>query len=393
MRHVDLFTGVGGFALALSGGISEAMLYCDIDPLSNEVLTKQQQAGRLPVAPIVRDVREVRLQDEIARAEGLGLVLDPPCQLLVASFPCVGMSSSGLRQGFKNVQTGLFYEMLRVVDEFQPPLLFLENVPGVLRLGMHEVAVQLNTKRGYELRWVVLPAFSVGAPHSRFRWFCLGVRPGTEWTWSDLHYRRHDFEFTQERPEPQRMVLQRGVRCRERSAFMGNALVPDCARMAFFYLVSGFRDLDFTAPELRLQQNRVGEGREPPPVEGAKGSHGGWPVCGWLSAAAESPLMTVVDGPTFSKPKLDLELVGGVPPQGPLPARIRTGLVGRFKFPLWATPRWSMTEPCRMLTGRSTHDLPTQLAFERATPPALRGGFVNPEWVERIMGFPQGWTA
>lgn len=67
------------------------------------------------------------------------------------------------------------------------------------------------------------------------------------------------------------------------------------------------------------------------------------------------------------------------------------------KLKRWATPRAGMHGAARTLTLRCMRDLPTQVRFANTTP-AHQKRFsessivCNPEWVEWLMGFPQGWT-
>ena len=57
VRHLDLFSGIGGFALAATwvwGERHEMAAFCEIDPFAQSVLQKLW-----PSVPIVADVREM----------------------------------------------------------------------------------------------------------------------------------------------------------------------------------------------------------------------------------------------------------------------------------------------------------------------------------------------
>jgi hypothetical protein len=58
----------------------------------------------------------------------------------------------------------------------------------------------------------------------------------------------------------------------------------------------------------------------------------------------------------------------------------------------WATPRKSSVGMSRVLTRRTCTDLSTQIRFEKRTPDHLRNGYVNPNWIEWLQGFPKDWT-
>jgi DNA (cytosine-5)-methyltransferase 1 len=88
------------------------------------------------------------------------------------------VSAIGYALDFGNPHSALFYEVMRLIDETKAPAIFFENVPQVLTLVMDDVVHELNTLRGYDLRWIVVPASAVGAPHLRERWFALATLPG-----------------------------------------------------------------------------------------------------------------------------------------------------------------------------------------------------------------------
>ncbi len=345
MHHIDLFSGIGGFALALKG-ISKACLYCDIDPYAQSVLLKNMAEGKLPRAPVIPDIRDIT-KTCVPRS----------CRpnLICSSFPCVGFSGLGGRLAFEEKQTGLFYEMLRVIDVFKTPMVFLENVPRILNHGMQVVTHEFS-KRGYGLRWVVIPASAVGQHHRRERWFCLCVRHGFDLGSLKTFGRRTSFA---KRSEPRRMVLRRGVSDTKALGALGNALVPACARLAFELLTSS-----------RLSESRV--------------ASEGWPRCGSFVKNATRTYIC----PRFDTPRLDLVLLSRKLPKTVSPM-FRLPVLKRRRLDLWATPRAGNTTRSRILTDRSAKDLYTQLAFEKRT--RLRDGYPNVGWVEWLMGFPHGW--
>ena len=96
-----------------------------------------------------------------------------------------------------------------------------------------------DAQLAYDHDRIVLPAYSVGAHHARFRWYCLAWKRGYKHTWNIPF--REGFEWPKEPPVKDRMVKTRSKHDSERLGMLGNAIVPDAGRRAFIILVSGFR--------------------------------------------------------------------------------------------------------------------------------------------------------
>ncbi len=92
---VDLFSGIGGIALALHG-IAETKMYCEINTTCHLIMEKLFQKGLLHRAPIHPDVCKLTREDV---PEGVDMVC--------FGSPCIGFSSAGIRKGFENEQSGL----------------------------------------------------------------------------------------------------------------------------------------------------------------------------------------------------------------------------------------------------------------------------------------------
>ncbi len=95
--YIDLFSGIGGFALALQD-ISQPRLYCDIEQSSQKVLIKHIKNESLPPAPVIYDVKDVRK----------AVMPHLQFQMIASGFPCNGFSAAGQRKGFMNEHSSLF---------------------------------------------------------------------------------------------------------------------------------------------------------------------------------------------------------------------------------------------------------------------------------------------
>jgi len=154
MRHVDLCSGIGGFALGFEwAGLSKPVLFCDIEPWSRKILRKHW-----PDVPIAEDVKELANDPD-------GLV--PKCDILTAGYPCQPFSLSGARRGFQD-DRHIWPHILSIVQGKRPTWCVFENVYGHISLGLDEVLSDLE-REGFAARPFIVPACGVDAPHRRDR--------------------------------------------------------------------------------------------------------------------------------------------------------------------------------------------------------------------------------
>ena len=140
--------------------------YCERIISAVAALRARMADGALPPAVVLPDVRSVMRRDVPGHVDGI-----------VAGFPCIDFSQAGAQRGVHGDHGGLLWEALRLADATECWFLFLENVD---HLRFHSAAwrpllAELDV-RGFETRWLALPAWSVGAPQKRTRWFALSVR-------------------------------------------------------------------------------------------------------------------------------------------------------------------------------------------------------------------------
>ena len=154
LAHVDLCSGIGGFALGFQwAGLSEPVLFCDIEAWSRQVLAKHW-----PDVPIAEDVKEVA--SDPAR-------LVPDCDILTAGYPCQPFSQAGVRRGEED-DRHIWPEIFTIVQAKRPTWCVFENVSGHISLGLDQVLSDLESK-GYAVQPFVVPACAVDAPHRRDR--------------------------------------------------------------------------------------------------------------------------------------------------------------------------------------------------------------------------------
>ena len=154
MAHVDLCSGIGGFALGFEWAeLSRPVLFCDIEPWSRKVLAKHW-----PDVPIAEDVKELA-------NDPTGLV--PDCDILSCGYPCQPFSSAGLQRGAED-DRHIWPEIYKIIQAKQPNWIVCENVFGHIRLGLDQVLSDLEAE-DYTCQPFVVPACAVNAPHRRDR--------------------------------------------------------------------------------------------------------------------------------------------------------------------------------------------------------------------------------
>lgn len=156
LRVLDLFSGIGGFSLGLerTGGF-ETVAFCEIEDYPRRVLAKHW-----PGVPIYDDVRT--LTADALRRDGIAV------DVICGGFPCQDVSFAGKRAGLEGARSGLWREYARLIGEIRPRFVIVENVPGLLNLGMGAVLGDLAAL-GYDATWDCISASAVGAHHRRDR--------------------------------------------------------------------------------------------------------------------------------------------------------------------------------------------------------------------------------
>ncbi len=158
MRHVDLCSGIGGFALGFEmAGLSKPILFCEIDKWCQKILRQHWRD-----VPILENVKD--LANDPAR-------LVPDCEILTAGYPCQPFSTAGKRKGAED-DRHLWPYIMQIVTCKRPSWCVFENVSGHISLGLDKVLSDLEAE-DYATRPFVIPAAGVDAPHRRDRVFIV----------------------------------------------------------------------------------------------------------------------------------------------------------------------------------------------------------------------------
>ena len=159
MAHVDLCSGIGGFALGFEWAeLSKPVLFCDIEPWSRQILAKHW-----PDVPIAEDVKELA-NDPTRIIHAIG----DRRSILSCGYPCQPFSQAGQRRGSED-DRHIWPEIFSIVQQVRPDWIVCENVSGHITMGLDEVLSDLADKANYAVQTFHLGAVSVDAPHRRMR--------------------------------------------------------------------------------------------------------------------------------------------------------------------------------------------------------------------------------
>jgi DNA (cytosine-5)-methyltransferase 1 len=164
MKWLSLFSGIGGFDLALQRQGHEIIGACEIDEYARRIYAKH-----FPKTPIWEDATKLH-PEELDDIDGI-----------CAGFPCQTFSIAGNRLGFEESRGTLFFEIARLAKQKRPRILLLENVKGLLSHDggktFAEILATLD-ELGYDAEWQVLNS-KYFVPQNRERIFIIAYLRGT----------------------------------------------------------------------------------------------------------------------------------------------------------------------------------------------------------------------
>ena len=161
IKVIDLFSGIGGFHLALSSFGADIVFASEWDKDASNVYAKN--FGLVPHGDITK-IDEKTIPDH---------------DILCAGFPCQAFSISGNQKGFDDSRGTLFFDVARIAKEKQPKILFLENVKN---LDVHDNGNTITIIKktldsiGYDVYSKVLDSAEYGSPQSRKRIYIICFR-------------------------------------------------------------------------------------------------------------------------------------------------------------------------------------------------------------------------
>lgn len=236
MKHLDLFSGIGGFALAAQrvwGSDHKVVAFCEIEEYAQKVLKK-----RWPNVPIIQDIRDVYEKKYQS------------IDIISGGFPCQDLSSNGKQAGITGSRSGLWGELSKIIGSVRPGFALLENVTNLLAGEWGDwfgtVLADL-AKVGYDVQWHCIPASSIGCCHQRDRVFILAYPTGNRWNEVEIYnaialeHQRVSGQYCSPGNQEARRLSNADTRREndgipywmERLKGLGNAIVPQIAEIIF----------------------------------------------------------------------------------------------------------------------------------------------------------------
>lgn len=172
LNVLSLFSGIGAFEKALTNlNIPYNLLaYCEIDKYASKAYS------------IIHDVPESMNLQDVTKVDMLDI--EDRVDLITYGFPCQDISNAGKQKGFtdengERTRSGLFFEALRIIDDYRPKFAIAENVKALTSKKFSEefkIVLESLEEIGYNNYWQVLNAKDYGIPQNRERVFIISIR-------------------------------------------------------------------------------------------------------------------------------------------------------------------------------------------------------------------------
>lgn len=157
---IDLFSGIGGFHLALKNAGGECLNFSEI---AKDAIDYYCENYNEPYDKNLSDITK--------------LTVLPKCDILTAGVPCQSWSIAGKNLGFEDDRGQLWNDTLFLLNQSKPKAFIFENVKG-LTDPRNKIAFEYILERikeaGYYAAPYVLSASDYGVPQNRIRVYIIG---------------------------------------------------------------------------------------------------------------------------------------------------------------------------------------------------------------------------
>ena len=159
---IDLFSGIGGFRMALENNGGECLHFSEINADAiNTYSTNFNEPSNKNLGDITK-IKEL-----------------PHHDLLTAGVPCQSWSIAGRNLGFDDDRGQLWNDTIFLLNQSKPDAFIFENVKGLVDpRNKKALSYILNRIReaGYHANYYVINSFDYGVPQNRVRIYIVGFR-------------------------------------------------------------------------------------------------------------------------------------------------------------------------------------------------------------------------
>jgi DNA (cytosine-5)-methyltransferase 1 len=168
MKNLDyslmgLFAGVGGIELGFKQAGFNPIVANEFDKHAGETYRENHKHNL-----ILKSIKDLEIEEL------------PKIDVLTGGFPCQAFSLAGYRKGFEDPRGNLFWDIIRIAEEKEPQIIFLENVKNLTGHdnGKTFQVIEKTLKEiGYFVKFDVLNSSQYGnVPQNRERIYIVGFR-------------------------------------------------------------------------------------------------------------------------------------------------------------------------------------------------------------------------
>ena len=162
MKHLDLFSGAGGFSLGLkqAGFSIKKTYFSEID--------------KHAIANYKQNFKDAEYIGSVSNVRGGDL---PKIDIITFGSPCQDFSLAGKRKGMDGDRSSLILEAIRLIQECRPSFFIWENVKGTFSSNSGEdfaaILQAFTNIGGYRLEWELLNTKRF-LPQNRERIYLIG---------------------------------------------------------------------------------------------------------------------------------------------------------------------------------------------------------------------------
>ena len=174
---IDLFAGIGGFHAALTDLGGRCVYAAEKDPQARAVYREAWLQDAPDDFPFTDDINKdvpwtsdqtlAEVAEHVSRGEStISDRIPKEIDVLAAGFPCQTFSKSGKQHGvLDKVRGTLFYNILRIVAERKPKIVFLENVRNLVGPRHRDTTFKTIIDSLISLEYVVSGTPTIVSPH------------------------------------------------------------------------------------------------------------------------------------------------------------------------------------------------------------------------------------